>query len=210
MGRMTTFNWIAAAIVILSLIYIGFLQTIAGWINLLRKGQTVTLLPEREGHRWPLWTQITVVIVLFLIFILLLYLGWVPLFTLAYTTARVLGISGLLLYMAGFVFVLWARRTLDRYWGISRDRQVKLFDDHQLIQSGPYAFVRHPMYSGWLVAMLGLTLLYPVWSVFLWFLLLLISFFNRARREEAALAERFGETWVEYKMRTKFLIPFIY
>jgi protein-S-isoprenylcysteine O-methyltransferase Ste14 len=39
---------------------------------------------------------------------------------------------------------------------------VKLFDDHQLIQSGPYAYVRHPMYFGWWVAMFGLTLLYPV------------------------------------------------
>ena len=45
---MTIFKWISAAIIIISLFYISFIQTIAGWINLLRKGQTVTLLPARE------------------------------------------------------------------------------------------------------------------------------------------------------------------
>ena len=207
---MTTFNWIAAAIVILSLIYIGFVQTVIGWINLLRKGQAVTLLPEREGSRWPLWAQVVMAIFLFLIFVLLLYLGWIPIFSLAHTIAHVLGVIGLCLYLVGFILVLWARHTLDKYWGLSRDGQVKLLDDHQLIQNGPYAFVRHPMYFGWWVAMLGLMLLYPVWIVLLMFLSLVISFFNRARKEEATLAERFGDTWIEYKRRTKFLIPFIY
>jgi protein-S-isoprenylcysteine O-methyltransferase Ste14 len=66
------------------------------------------------------------------------------------------------------------------------------------------------MYSGWWGAMLGLTLLYPVWAVFLLFIFSLISFFGRARREESALEERFGGLWLEYKKRTRFLIPFIY
>jgi protein-S-isoprenylcysteine O-methyltransferase Ste14 len=85
-----------------------------------------------------------------------------------------------------------------------------LHDDHQLVQNGPYAFVRHPMYFGWWAAVLGLTLLYPVWVVFLMFVFSLISFSGRARREEDALAERFGEAWIAYKKRTKFLIPLIY
>ena len=207
---MTTFKWISAAIIIISLFYISFIQTIAGWINLLRKGQTVTLLPARGEGKWPLWTQIVLVIVLLPIFMLLIYFGWIPIFTLAPKTAFVISVIGLVIYLTGFIFVLWARHTLDRYWGISRDSQVKLFDDHQLIQSGPYAFIRHPMYFGWWVAMVGLILVYPVWSVSLWLLLLLISFFNRAQKEEAVLAERFGEIWTEYRKRTKFLIPFIY
>jgi protein-S-isoprenylcysteine O-methyltransferase Ste14 len=70
--------------------------------------------------------------------------------------------------------------------------------------------VRNPMYFGWWVAMFGLVLLYPVWMVFLMFLFSVVSFAGRARREDKALAERFGEAWMEYKKRTKFLIPYIY
>jgi protein-S-isoprenylcysteine O-methyltransferase Ste14 len=95
-------------------------------------------------------------------------------------------------------------------WGLSTSRNVKLLDDHQLVQSGPFAFVRHPMYFGWWVAMFGLLLLYPTWVVLLLLVSSLIAFFGRARREEVALAERFGEAWKEYKKRTRFLIPFIY
>ena len=117
---------------------------------------------------------------------------------------------GLVLYLAGCAFVLWARRTLGKMWGISTSQSVKLRDDHQIIQSGPYAFVRNPMYFGWWVAMFGLLLLYPVWMVLLMFLFSMIAFIGRAHREDTALAERFGDAWTEYKKHTKFLIPFIY
>ncbi len=207
---MTLFDWIAAAIVIATLIYISFVLTLADWFAALRKGQAVTLLPERKGGRWPLWTQTAIVIIGLAICIPLFYFGWIPLWDLLPATARLLDAIGLVVYLAGLAFVLWARRTLGRYWGLSTSRQVKLLDDHQLVQNGPYAFVRHPMYFGWWAAMLGLTLLYPVWAVFLMFVFSVISFFGRARREEAALAERFGETWIAYKKRTKFLIPLIY
>ena len=138
------------------------------------------------------------------------YYGWVPLFTLSPGSAFVLDVIGLVIYLTGIAITLWARRTLGRNWGISTSLQVKLLDDHQLIQTGPYAYVRHPMYFGWWSSMLGLTLLYPVYAVLLMFFFSMISFSNRARREEAALAGKFGETWVEYRKRTKFIIPFIY
>jgi protein-S-isoprenylcysteine O-methyltransferase Ste14 len=87
---------------------------------------------------------------------------------------------------------------------------VKLLDDHHFIQSGPYALVRHPMYFGWWMAMLGLLLLYPTWVELLMLVFSVIAFIGRAQREEVALAARFGEAWSEYKRRTRFLIPFIY
>ncbi len=138
------------------------------------------------------------------------YFLWIPLFFLSKKTAFLLDVAGLVLYIAGCLFMLWARRTLGKMWGISTSQQVKLSDDHQIIQSGPYAFVRNPMYFGWWVAMAGLVLLYPVWMVLLMFLFSIIAFIGRAQREDTALAERFGETWTEYKKRTKFLIPFVY
>ena len=207
---MTIFDWIAAAIVILSVIYLSFVLTLAEWLSALRKGQAVTLLPERNGQKRPLWTQVGMVLLGLVICIPFFYYLWIPLRVFPAGIARLLAVSGLIIYLVGIVFVLWARRTLGKYWGISTSRQVKLLEDHQLIQDGPYAFVRHPMYSGWWAAMLGLTLLYPFWAVFLIFLFSVISFFGRARREEAALSERFGEAWLNYKKRTKFIIPFLY
>jgi protein-S-isoprenylcysteine O-methyltransferase Ste14 len=207
---MSVFDWIAASIVIVTLVYVSFILTLADWFAALRKGQAVTLLPERRGRKWPLWTQAAIMILGLAICVPFFYFGWIPLFHVSPNAAFTLGVIGLIFYLAGFTFVLWARRTLGKNWGLSTSLQVKLHDDHQLIETGPYSFVRHPMYFGWWVAMLGLTLVYPVWAVFLMFFFSLISFFNRARREESALEERFGDAWIEYRKRTKFLIPLFY
>jgi len=207
---MTVFDWIAAGIVIASMVYLSFVLTLAEWLAALRKGQAVTLLSERKGGKRTLWTQIGMVILGLLLCVPLFYYLWIPLLGLSVSTARILGIIGLVVYLAGCAFVLWARRTLGKMWGLSTSRSVKLLDDHQLIQSGPYAFVRHPMYFGWWAAMFGLLLLYPVWVILLFLVFSVMAFFGRARREEAALAERFGDAWTKYKKRTRFLIPFIY
>ena len=207
---MSTFDWIVAVIVSVSLVYVSFVLTLWDWLSALRKGQAVTLLPERSGRKWPFWTQVAIVLLGLVLCVPLFYYGWVPLLVLPASAARILAILGLLLYSAGTAFMLWARRTLGKYWGLSTSQNVKLLDEHELIQGGPFAYVRHPMYFGWWLAMLGLTLVYPVWAVFLLFLFSLISFSGRARREDAALGQRFGARWAEYKQRTKMLIPFIY
>ena len=207
---MKTFEIIASVIVIVSLIYVSFILTLADWLAALRKGQAVSLLPERNGRKFPFWAQVGLVILGLVICAGMFYFLWIPLFSLSLKTSFLLDVIGLSLYLAGCVFMLWARRTLGKMWGISTSQQVKLHDNHQIIQSGPYAFVRNPMYFGWWVAMFGLVLLYPVWMVLLMFLSLMMAFIGRARREDRALAERFGEAWTEYKKRTKFLIPFIY
>ena len=207
---MTIFDWIAASIVIVSFFYISFVLTVTGWLSALQKGQAVTLLPERKGLIWPHWTQIAMIVLGLLICIPFFYYLWIPIFSLFRSTLYLPRTIGLLIYLGGFAFVLWARRTLGKNWGISTNKQVKLFADHQLVQSGPYAFVRHPMYFGWWVCLFGLTILYPVWAVLLLLIFSIISFIGRARREESALGERFGRSWSEYKQRSKFLIPFIY
>ncbi len=207
---MKTFEIIANVIVIVSLVYVSFILTLADWLAALRKGQAVTLLPERDGRKYPFWAQVGMVILGLAICAGMFYFLWIPLFSLSLKASFLLDVIGLILYSAGCVFMLWARRALGKMWGISTSQQVKLHDDHQIIQSGPYAFVRNPMYFGWWVAMLGLILLYPVWMVLLMFLFSMMAFIGRAHREDAALAERFGDAWIEYKNHTKFLIPFIY
>jgi protein-S-isoprenylcysteine O-methyltransferase Ste14 len=207
---MATFNWVTAIIVIVSLVYLSFVLTLADWLVALRKGEAVTLLPERRGRAWPLWTQVAIVLLGLVLCGGMFYFLWIPLFAIPAPTALVMKIVGLVLYLAGCAFVLWARRTLGEMWGISTSRNVRLRDDHQIVQSGPYAFVRNPMYFGWWVAMVGLLLLYPVWMVLLMLIFSVLAFIGRARREDAALAERFGKAWAEYKKHTRFLIPLIY
>jgi protein-S-isoprenylcysteine O-methyltransferase Ste14 len=208
---MTPFDWIAAVIVIVTLVYLSFALTLREWFIALRKGEAVGLLPDRKGGKAPLWAQVGLVILGLVLCGVMFYYLWIPLpMNLPEQAMQVMAVIGLGIYIAGCAFVLWARRTLGKMWGISTSQQVKLLDDHQLIQSGPYAYVRNPMYFGWWVAMFGLTLLYPVWMIFLLLAFSIISFIGRARREEKALAERFGGQWIEYKKHTKFLIPFIY
>jgi protein-S-isoprenylcysteine O-methyltransferase Ste14 len=204
------FDWVIAGLILLVLVYLSFVLTLADWLKALGKGQAVTLLPERKGGTWPLWTQIGIVVLGLALCVPLFYFLWIPLAKIPVNLGRVLDIIGLVVFLAGCAFVLWARRTLGRMWALSTSRSVKLLEDHQLIRSGPYAFVRNPMYFGWWAAMAGLVLVYPTWVVLLFLVFSLISFTGRARREDAAMAERFGEAWKEYKKHTKFLIPFIY
>jgi protein-S-isoprenylcysteine O-methyltransferase Ste14 len=204
------FDWVIAGLILLVLVYLSFVLTLADWLKALGKGQAVTLLPERKGGTWPLWTQIGIVVLGLALCVPLFYFLWIPLVKIPVNLGRVLDIIGLVVFLAGCAFVLWARRTLGRMWALSTSRSVKLLEDHQLIRSGPYAFVRNPMYFGWWAAMAGLVLVHPTWVVLLFLVFSLISFTGRARREDAAMAERFGEAWKEYKKHTKFLIPFIY
>jgi protein-S-isoprenylcysteine O-methyltransferase Ste14 len=203
------FDWVAACIVIVSMVYLSFALTLRDWFAGLRRGEAVTLLPERPGRHWPLWTQAAVVVVGMVIAIPFIYFLWIPLPGMRGSLATVMAWIGLGLYCLGMITVLAARRRLGKYWGLSTSAQVKLHDDHRLIDTGPYAFVRHPMYFGAFVLFLGLTLLYPVWAMLLLFLFSLISFLGRARREEELLSERFGKQWAQYKKRTKFIIPYI-
>jgi protein-S-isoprenylcysteine O-methyltransferase Ste14 len=207
---MTLFDWIIAGIILVVLVYVSFILTLADWLVALKKGQAVTLLPERKGGAWPLWTQVAIVLLGLALCVPLFYFLWIPLFKIPIQVGRILDVIGLVVYLAGIAFVLWARRTLGKMWGLSTSRNVMLRDDHQIIQDGPYAFVRNPMYFGWWVAMFGLLLVYPTWVVLLFLVFSVVSFTGRARREDKALAERFGESWAEYKKHTKFLIPFIY
>jgi protein-S-isoprenylcysteine O-methyltransferase Ste14 len=204
------FDWVIAGLILLVLVYLSFVLTLADWLKALGKGQAVTLLPERKGGTWPLWTQIGIVVLGLALCVPLFYFLWIPLVKIPVNLGRVLDIIGLVVFLAGCAFVLWARRTLGRMWALSTSRSAKLLEDHQLIRSGPYDFVRNPMYFGWWAAMAGLVLVYPTWVVLLFLVFSLISFTGRARREDAAMAERFGEAWKEYKKHTKFLIPFIY
>ena len=111
---MSAFDWIVAGIVVLSMIYISFVLTVAQWLVAVRKGQAVTLLPARKGGNWPFWAQVALLVVGIALCVALFYYGWIPLISISTNTARILDIIGLVFYVAGLGFTLWARRTLGK------------------------------------------------------------------------------------------------
>jgi protein-S-isoprenylcysteine O-methyltransferase Ste14 len=88
---------------------------------------------------------------------------------------------------------------------------VTIRDDHKLIQSGFYKYLRHPSYTGSLLSFLGFGLSLDNWlSLAIIFLPTLFAFIYRMKVEENVLSEQFGEQYQDYILKTKRIIPFIY
>jgi protein-S-isoprenylcysteine O-methyltransferase Ste14 len=116
---------------------------------------------------------------------------------------RGLEIAGVVLTYLGLALTNWSRARLGRYWsGV-----VALKQGHRLIQSGPYRFVRHPLYSGLILAAVGIGLCVTTWSSLLGIVSLVACFERRALREDALLASEFGGEFEAYRERTGRLLP---
>ena len=198
-------------VVILGMAYLIFAMALAGWIAGLRRGEAVTLLTEQGSTARNLALQIGVGIVSLGVCAALAYFLWIPIpLNVSSRNHSFLQIVGLGLFVVGTVLVQWARQTLGRMWGLSTSREVKLLPHHQLVKSGPYRLIRHPMYSGWWLALIGAVLIYRTWILVVLLASSLLALARRARLEERTLSERFGAEWEDYAASTKSLIPFIY
>jgi protein-S-isoprenylcysteine O-methyltransferase Ste14 len=111
--------------------------------------------------------------------------------------------SGIALTFVGAAVAIWARYSLGQYWS----GRVTLKVDHQLIRFGPYAHVRHPIYSGLLLAMAGTALVIGEWRAAVGVLLAIVEFSRKAAKEEALLATEFGDQYREYRRQAGFLTP---
>jgi protein-S-isoprenylcysteine O-methyltransferase len=108
-------------------------------------------------------------------------------------------------YLIGFCLFLGG--LILRYFTVD----VSISAEHRLIDSGPYRFVRHPTYTGALLAFLGLGFCLGNWLSILFLSLPIIAvFLRRVRIEERALLGALGDQYRPYMRRTKRLIPFIY
>jgi protein-S-isoprenylcysteine O-methyltransferase Ste14 len=135
------------------------------------------------------------------------WLGWIPLpVSFSPPTRMIMLAVGVFLYFPGLAFVLWGRLALGKNYFVSTGMGAQLFADQQLVTSGPYALVRHPMYAGLALAAWVALLIYFTWTT-VYFAVFSPMLFLRARREEQALAAEFGEQWHAYCQRVPPFLP---
>jgi protein-S-isoprenylcysteine O-methyltransferase Ste14 len=114
--------------------------------------------------------------------------------------------TGLSLAAVGIGFAVWARVSLGGNWsGIATVKE-----NHTLVTQGPYALVRHPIYSGLLLAILGSVVVAREVRGLVACGLLLVMLSARARIEERFMTDEFGSEYSEYRRRVKGLIPFVW
>ena len=113
------------------------------------------------------------------------------------------GVTGVTLTWAGIALALWARWHLGQYWSA----RITIKEDHKLIRTGPYARLRHPIYSGLDLAAIGSTLAIDRWRCLVGVCLIISGYWIKAKREEAMLAAQFGADFEEHCRHTGFLLP---
>jgi len=116
----------------------------------------------------------------------------------------ILAAIGAVLFACGIALAVWARRHLGRNWGMPMTQRA----EPELVTSGPYRFVRHPIYSGLLVAMLGTALVDNLLGLIV-VAVLVAYFYYCGTVEERNLTATFPNAYPEYASRTKMLIPFL-
>ena len=191
---MTLYGW---------LIFALWLTLVAYW------GLSAGAVTRSIGSRWIWWREITVRLGFFALVVLALQVAVVghalPNARLyALNTSMLMGLIGFVFSVLGIGLAILARAYLGRNWGMPMLNK----ENPELITTGPYAVVRHPIYSGMLLAMLGSA----IGQSAFWLLPLIVYgpyFILSARREEKLLSEQFPERYRAYMKRTRMLLPFV-
>ena len=159
-----------------------------------------TVYRETQAQRLRYW-------VLLVIAFFLLFYGRLPYplnSRVVPNVAPVIWAAGVL-SVIGVAVALWARFTLGRNWsGV-----VTLKEEHELVERGPYRFVRHPIYTGILTMYFATALGLGHLAGFVGTLLIFLSFWIKLRDEEQLMLQQFPERYAAYRQRAKRIIPFI-
>lgn len=108
--------------------------------------------------------------------------------------------------VGGLLFAVWARQYLGRNWSSS----VAIKQGHELITTGPYALVRHPIYTGILTGFLGTAIAVSQVRGFIGFALMFLVLWLKLRTEEEWMRSQFGETYATYARQTATLVPYLF
>ena len=112
---------------------------------------------------------------------------------------------GAALTVASVLFCFWARAILGRNWSGT----VTIKQDHELILRGPYAFVRHPIYTGVLFGMLGTAIVFGYVRCFIGVLICGFALWFKSQIEERFMVQQFGDQYASYRQRVRALVPFV-
>ena len=113
---------------------------------------------------------------------------------------------GAAITIAGLLFAVWARQYLGRNWSSS----VTIKQGHELITTGPYAVVRHPIYTGILTGFLGVAIAMSQVRGFIVPALFFLAFWLKLRREEQFMRSQFGDVYTTYAHHTSALVPYLF
>jgi protein-S-isoprenylcysteine O-methyltransferase Ste14 len=114
--------------------------------------------------------------------------------------------AGTIMVAAGLAFMVWARRHLGTNWS----GRVAIKQDHELIRTGPYALVRHPIYSGLLLSLLGTAIGFGQWRHALAFVFFVAAVWRKSWLEERYIAEMFADDYAHYRARVPALVPSVF
>jgi protein-S-isoprenylcysteine O-methyltransferase Ste14 len=108
--------------------------------------------------------------------------------------------------IAGLLFAVWAREHLGSNWS----RSVTIKQGHELITTGPYSVVRHPIYTGILTGFLGMAIAVSQVRGLIVFVLIFLALWMKLRLEEQWMRSQFGETYAAYAHQTAALVPYVF
>jgi protein-S-isoprenylcysteine O-methyltransferase Ste14 len=111
--------------------------------------------------------------------------------------------SGVLLGAAGILLLIWVHRTLGMQWSTT----LQFKERHTLITSGPYEFIRHPMYASLFLFFVGLSIISSFWPLMALVVILLLFFIRIMGREESMMIDQFGEEYRVYMNNTGRFLP---
>jgi protein-S-isoprenylcysteine O-methyltransferase Ste14 len=174
---------------------VGWVVFWIGWL-----AASLTAKTGRTGWTRLAGVRVAIILVVLLLVRLRLFKGHGEV-----TTNPWLQGIGLALFVLGLALAVWARIYIGRNWGMPMSQK----DDPELVTTGPYHAIRHPIYTGIILAMIGTTI-----AVSLYWLIAVVLvgayFVYSAVMEERYMTGRFPDTYPAYKHSSKMLIPFIF
>ena len=161
-----------------------------------------SIKPTAEGQDWngrlarmPLWLG----------YILLIVIWMHPFGIVVIRRTNVSTLLAVAICALGLIVSIWSRRALGSEWS----RDVELKQGHKLVEQGPYAFVRHPIYTGHLLMGLGTAVGSGMLIAFAGLALFLAGFWIKLMQEERLLVKSFPEDYADYRARVRALVPFV-
>lgn len=117
--------------------------------------------------------------------------------------SEILGWIGIACLVAGFALFWYSHRTIGRFWSL----RIRVKQAHRLVTSGPYDYVRHPLYTAFFIGYLGTLLALQSWLLALWFPVFFGSYVLFAVEEEAVMERGFGDEYRVYRRQTGMFFP---